>query len=101
MVDTDRDLLSDGKEVGKYRTNPVKADTDTDGLDDGTDENNLALFWFDPVQMTPVQLSNSWVDPVSNTVYGETYHFSEFLILDTGKWAHGDRIYRLANVEMN
>ena len=37
LEDTDRDLLSDGKEVGKYRTNPVKADTDTDGLDDGTE----------------------------------------------------------------
>ncbi len=34
-VDTDGDGLSDGDEVLKYKTDPLKADTDGDGLSDG------------------------------------------------------------------
>lgn len=33
--DTDKDGLTDGKEVKKYHTNPRKADTDGDGFSDG------------------------------------------------------------------
>lgn len=38
--DTDHDLLSDYDELYKYHTDPLKADTDDDGVDDGTEIKN-------------------------------------------------------------
>jgi len=38
-ADTDGDGLNDGDEVDRYRTNPVKADSDDDGLNDGEEIN--------------------------------------------------------------
>jgi len=36
-ADTDNDGLNDGDEVQKYKTNPMKADTDSDGAKDGAE----------------------------------------------------------------
>jgi len=36
--DTDKDGLTDGEEVNKYKTDPLNPDTDYDGLTDGNDE---------------------------------------------------------------
>ncbi|MFH1942274.1 MAG: OmpA family protein [bacterium] len=38
-ADTDRDGLNDGAEVNQYKTDPRKANTDHDGLDDGVEVN--------------------------------------------------------------
>jgi outer membrane protein OmpA-like peptidoglycan-associated protein len=38
-ADTDGDGLNDGAEVNQYKTNPLKADTDGDGLNDGAEVN--------------------------------------------------------------
>ena len=35
MVDTDRDGLTDREEVKVYKTDPLNADTDGDGFNDG------------------------------------------------------------------
>ena len=36
-IDTDGDGLMDGEETGKYRTDPLKSDSDMDGLSDGAE----------------------------------------------------------------
>jgi outer membrane protein OmpA-like peptidoglycan-associated protein len=46
-VDTDGDGLSDGDEVLNYKTDPLKADTDGDGLSDGDE---ISLFKTDPLK---------------------------------------------------
>lgn len=40
LTDTDRDSLSDADEQSTYRTNPLKADTDDDGAEDGWEIRN-------------------------------------------------------------
>jgi outer membrane protein OmpA-like peptidoglycan-associated protein len=47
-ADTDGDGLSDGSEVNRYLTNPLKSDTDGDGLYDGTE---VKRFKTDPLRM--------------------------------------------------
>ena len=47
-TDTDGDGLSDGAEVNQYKTDPAKADTDGDGLSDGDEVNKYKT---DPVKI--------------------------------------------------
>jgi outer membrane protein OmpA-like peptidoglycan-associated protein len=46
-ADTDGDGLNDGDEMNRYKTNPLQADSDGDGLNDGTEVNQYKT---DPAQ---------------------------------------------------
>ena len=48
-ADTDGDGLNDGAEVNQYKTDPLKADTDGDGLNDGAEVNQYKT---DPRRLT-------------------------------------------------
>ena len=92
-ADTDGDGLNDGDEVHKYHTSPVLADTDSDGLSDGVE----VMVGSNPLDATDAKYSAALVSIASvpssvHITYNAVYNESSQQIKVLGKLIDGSQI---------